>query len=65
MKQKTLKKRIREVIVARNTIEKMGKAVHYKNPAGMKYLNRMALEVMTLAKKCHPLMPYYIITRKV
>lgn len=60
-----LKKRVRQSIVARNTIEKMGNAVNYKNPLGRKYLNRLAFDVMNLAKKTHPLMPYYLATRKV
>jgi len=62
---KTLKEKVRDTIVGRNTIEKMGKSMHYKNPYGQKYLNKMSVDLMRLAKKRNPLLPYYLVTRKI
>jgi len=60
------KQKVRKIIVARNTIEKMRKSGHYtKNEFGMKYLNEMAGEVFRQAGKVHPLLPYYLAIRAI
>jgi len=64
-KELTLKKRIRQVIVARNTVEAMAKGKGYRSPFGKKYINEMAGEVINLAERTHPLLPYYLITRTI
>lgn len=60
-----LKKAVREAINSRNTIERMGKNVNMHNPYSTAYLNWCANHTMRLAQKAHPLMPYYLATRKI
>lgn len=65
MKTNALRKRIRDAIVARNTLENMAKSTHSRNVFGQQYLNRLAIDVMKVARRAHPLMPYYLATRRV
>ena len=60
LKRELIKKKIRGVIVLRNTLIKMSQSRGYKNNAGQKYINDMAVEVMNLAKRINPLLPYYL-----
>lgn len=62
---RTLKQKVREVTSARNTLVRMGKANHYKNPVGREHLNSLAMDVMDMAKEAHPLLPYYIVTKRI
>lgn len=55
-----LKKGVRNVIVARNSLSKMGNHTDFSNPFEVKYLNDMASEVMKLAGSVHYLLPYYL-----
>ncbi len=59
------RKSVRNVIIARNTVDNMGKGDYYKNPFGMKYLNEMAGEVVSLANRTHPHLAYYLLTRTI
>lgn len=52
-----MKKMFREVIVARNTLERMSNANHYRNPFGRKYINALAVDVMCMARKRNKLLP--------
>ena len=63
--KKTLKQKVREVISARNTLERMYKSKHYRNPIGEDYLNNLAVDVIDMAKKRHRLLPYYLVTRQI
>ena len=63
---KILKHKIRQVIVARNTVERMGESGYYdRNKFATQYLNEMAGEVLKLAKSVHWKLPYYLITRTI
>jgi len=63
--EETIKRKVRDTIIALNTLRAMGESVHYKNVVGVKYLNKIALEVMELARKRHKDLPYAIITKKI
>lgn len=65
MNKETLKSKVRGIIVARNTIERMGKNNHRKNPYSNEYLNELASVVLKNAKKVHPLLPYYLSIRAI
>lgn len=62
---KTLKQKVRDAVVGRNTLARMGEGVHYRNEKGMKYLNGLAAEVMIEAGKTHKYLPYYLAIRTI
>lgn len=56
---------VRNILIAHRTLVRMGKNINPKNKEGIKYLNSIAEYVINKAKKVNPLLPYYLITKKI
>ena len=64
-KEENLKKSVRNVIVSRNTVKRMGVNHQKRNCFSMKYLNEMSVEVINVANRTHKHLAYYLITGKI
>lgn len=60
MEKKELQKKIRKIIVGRNTLLEFGKSKYAYTEFGKKSLNKMACELHNEAIKINKLLPYYL-----
>lgn len=62
--KKTLKQKVRQMIVARNALERIEKTLP-RDGFGQRQLRELALEVMCSAKYAHRDLPYYLAIRAI